>query len=255
MHYLKNTPVVLATCILACALVIIGLLAYFAIGNALGGTQTLAVTGSAERIVESDSAKWMFSITQNAAQNELREATKTMQEKVTQVIAFLKTKGITDAEIERSAIDIQNLCFSANDTNFDKFGNRVCSSGGSYALSARIIVNTNQAKAIADISQTVTDFALSQNITLSGSSVEYYYTKLADLRVTLLADATKNAEERANAIAKSTGERLGKLKSASMGVFQVTAKQSVDFSDYGSYDTSTYEKKVTAIVRASFEIR
>jgi len=42
------------------------------------------------------------------------------------------------------------------------------------------------------------------------------------------------------------------LKSADMGVFQVTAVNSVDVSDYGSYDTSAFEKQITAVVRRSF---
>ncbi|MBP6949164.1 MAG: SIMPL domain-containing protein, partial [Candidatus Pacebacteria bacterium] len=86
-------------------------------------------------------------------------------------------------------------------------------------------------------------------------SVDFFYTKLADLRVDLLSMASKNAKERADAIAKSTGDSIGGVKDASQGVFQVTQKNSTDVSDYGSYDTSTIEKKVTAIVRASFEVK
>jgi hypothetical protein len=40
-----------------------------------------------------------------------------------------------------------------------------------------------------------------------------------------------------------------------MGVFQVTAPNSIDISDYGTYDTSSVRKQITAIVRASFTIR
>jgi hypothetical protein len=40
-----------------------------------------------------------------------------------------------------------------------------------------------------------------------------------------------------------------------MGVFQITAVNSTEISDYGSYDTSSIDKKVTAIVRASYTIK
>jgi hypothetical protein len=87
------------------------------------------------------------------------------------------------------------------------------------------------------------------------NTVEYFYTKLSDLRVELLKEATKNAKERASAIAESTGSIIGRVRDASQGVFQVTGKNSIEVSDYGSYDTSAIEKKVTALVRASFEVR
>jgi hypothetical protein len=40
-----------------------------------------------------------------------------------------------------------------------------------------------------------------------------------------------------------------------MGVFQITAPYSTEVSDYGMYDTSTIDKQITAIVKASFEIK
>jgi hypothetical protein len=53
----------------------------------------------------------------------------------------------------------------------------------------------------------------------------------------------------------SIGAKVSKLTSLSSGVFQVTARNSVEVSDYGSYDTSTIAKKVTATVRADFSVR
>jgi len=40
-----------------------------------------------------------------------------------------------------------------------------------------------------------------------------------------------------------------------MGVFQVTSVNSTEISDYGYFDTSAIQKKVTAVVRASFSIK
>ena len=85
--------------------------------------------------------------------------------------------------------------------------------------------------------------------------MEYYYSKLADLKLTMLAAATQNAKDRASRIATSTGATLGPIQSASMGVFQVTAVNSTDISDYGAYDTTTIDKRVTAVVRSSFTVR
>jgi hypothetical protein len=85
--------------------------------------------------------------------------------------------------------------------------------------------------------------------------LEYYYNKLADLRLDLLTKATENAKERAQRIAQSTGAQINFLQSAATGVFQVTAKNSVDVSDYGVYDTTSIDKKITAVVKTSFSLK
>ncbi len=253
--YIKNTPVVAATIVASIAFIITGFIGMNGLQSIRAADKTLSVTGSAEKVVESDSAKWTFAITRSAATDELKDAVTKMQADIKKVNDILEIKGIAKTAIDRAATEIQNICFSSNDSNYDRSGNRICSGGGSYALSARITVNTDKAKEMGDISQQVTEYVLSQGITIGSPALEYYFNGLSDLRITLLGEATKNAQARAEQIVKSTGRQLGDLQSASMGVFQVTSKQSVDFSDYGSYDTSTYEKKVTAIVRTAFSLR
>lgn len=253
--YLKNTPVVFATLIGSVAFLLAVIFGFNGLESLRSLDKTISVTGSAEKIVESDSAKWSFTITRSAQTDELKEGNTVLQSDVKKVIDFLASKGIAGKSLERAPTETQVVCFNSTDSNYDRFGNRICASGGSYSLSSRIIVNTEMAKEIADISQQTTEYALSQNITIANSNVEFFYNKLTDLRVELLGAATENAKLRAEQIAKSTGKKLGSLQSASMGVFQVTSKQSVDFSDYGSYDTSTFEKKVTAIVRTAFSLK
>lgn len=253
--YLKNTPVVSATLIGSIAFLLAVIFGFNGLESLRSLDKTISVTGSAEKIVESDSAKWSFTITRSAQTDELKEGNIVLQSDVKKVIDFLASKGIAGKSLERAPTETQVVCFNSTDSNYDRFGNRICASGGSYSLSSRIIVNTEMAKEIADISQQTTEYALSQNITIANSNVEFFYNKLTDLRVELLGAATENAKLRAEQIAKSTGKKLGSLQSASMGVFQVTSRQSVDFSDYGSYDTSTFEKKVTAIVRTAFSLK
>jgi len=253
--YLKNTPLVAATIVGSFALLLAVILGFNGLQSLRSLDKTISVTGSADKIVESDSSKWSLTITRSVESDGLKEGNAALQTDVKKVIDFLATKGMSGKSIERAPTETQVVCFTSTDSNYDRFGNRICASGSSYALSSRIVVNTEMAKEIGDVSQQSTEYALSQGITVNNSSVEYYYNKLTDLRVELLGAATENAKLRAEQIAKSTGKKLGSLQSASMGVFQVTSKQSVDFSDYGSYDTSTFEKKVTAIVRTSFSLK
>ena len=71
----------------------------------------------------------------------------------------------------------------------------------------------------------------------------------------LIGKAVQDAKARAESIAKSTGQSVGALKSASSGVVQVMAPNSVDISDYGSYDTSTIDKQIMVTARATFFLK
>jgi uncharacterized protein len=90
---------------------------------------------------------------------------------------------------------------------------------------------------------------------LDSQPPQYLFTKLDDLKVDMIGEATKNAVERGRKIAQSTGRDVGVLRSAQVGVFQITPKNSTEVSDYGLYDTTAIEKKVTAVVNANFSIR
>ena len=93
------------------------------------------------------------------------------------------------------------------------------------------------------------------NLKNSGSSeVNRNMTKLAELKIQILREATMDAKKRAEEIASSSGNKIGVIRTAKMGVFQITPVNSYDVSDYGSNDTSSLEKKVNAVVKADFSI-
>jgi hypothetical protein len=81
------------------------------------------------------------------------------------------------------------------------------------------------------------------------------YTKLAELRPALSAEATKDAIDRAEAIVEITRDHLGSVRDAYSSPFLVTAPGSTEVSDYGIYDTSTREKEVTAVVNVTFAVK
>ncbi len=70
----------------------------------------------------------------------------------------------------------------------------------------------------------------------------------------MLAKATENAKQRAASMVQSTGNKIGSIRSARMGVFQITPVTSTDVSDWGENDTSSLDKKVMAVVGATFAI-
>ena len=90
---------------------------------------------------------------------------------------------------------------------------------------------------------------------LSLRQPEYFYSNLAELKIDLLKEATLDAKQRATSMLSATGANVGKVKQMKMGVFQITPPDSTDVSDYGMNDTSSIDKKITAVTNIVFNVK
>ena len=103
------------------------------------------------------------------------------------------------------------------------------------------------------ISRQVTEL-INSGIEFYSSSPEYYYTKLAELKIEMIAEATKDANTRAKKIAENAGSDIGALKNASMGVFQIVAQNSAEeYSWGGSFNTASKRKTASITVKLEYE--
>ena len=96
---------------------------------------------------------------------------------------------------------------------------------------------------------------VNQDINLTTGNIKYFVSNLDDIKVKMVGEATKNAQDRANSMVKATNGKIGPINSAKMGVFQIVPIDSTDVSDYGYNDTSSIEKKVVATVTATFTVK
>ena len=93
-----------------------------------------------------------------------------------------------------------------------------------------------------------------QGVPLTIQAPAYTYTKLPEKRVDMLAKATADARRRALAITREAGSGIGAITKADTGTFQITVPNSTEMSNYGSYDTSTIEKDITAVMGVTFRV-
>jgi hypothetical protein len=205
---------------------------------------TLSVTGSAKQSVTADMVKWNSSFTRTVLASNLKTGYTQMKNDETAVSKFLKDNGIVDAEITISPVSMQ-MQYNYNKTT---------STPDEYMLVQNVMIQSTDIEKIKSLSKNIQS-VIDQGVIFSAYSPEYYYTKLPEMRVSLLPEAMKDAQTRAESIAQSTGKKVGSLKSASMGVVQVLQPNSVDISDYGNYDTSTIDKEIMITVKASFSLR
>jgi uncharacterized protein len=202
---------------------------------------TLTVTGSSTKQVTSDHVKWVGIINHTAKIGSLKDGYTSMANDLVNIQAFLKGHNITSDQITISPIFM--------DQNYDQ----PQGAEKTYTLRQTVDVNSSDVVGVTEIAKNINPL-IEKGVIFSTQSLEYTYTKLSDERVALLSDAIKDAKARASKLADSSGKKVGQLKSASSGVVQVLSANSLDVSDYGSYDTSKVEKSIMLTVKASFTL-
>lgn len=208
------------------------------------GDQTITVTGSARKRITSDLVVWRSAISYQAP--TLSEAYRLLSEAVPRVKAYMVSKGIAENQITVSSISSQTL----HGRNSD--GIETSDITG-YTLRQELWVRSTEVEKIGQIAREATEL-INQGILLESMAPEYLYTKLGDLKIEMLAEAAKDAKRRAEQIAQSTDSSIGTVRTARMGVLQITAADSTDVSDSGMNDTSSLEKDITAVVNIGFAV-
>lgn len=96
---------------------------------------------------------------------------------------------------------------------------------------------------------------INSGVELSSNTIQYTYSGLPGLKQNLIENATKDARERAEKIVKTANGDLGKLKTASMGVFQITGQGSTEEDSYGGInDIYSKTKSARITVRLEYEL-
>lgn len=242
---------VLPSLFIALSIIIFGVFIYMSADSFSNKGNSITVNGTSERIVESDLAKWNILLTKKTNGTDSAEVDQTNKSLIKsrdQIFDYIKKSKVENANVSFSPISTSDICeLGSNGYSNCDIGVRA------YNQSMSITVESDNVAKISELSRNInSEFP---ELTLSNNSVEYYYNKLKDIRVEMLSEATVNAKERAESVAKAGSARVGAITSLSSGVFQVTQKNSTDISDYGSYDTSTIEKKITATVKVDFSIK
>ncbi len=243
MEMLRN-QFVPAACILSGALLlsaIVGSYTFYAVRSL---DNTLSVTGSAKVAATADIAKWTVRVSRSTDEAGLASATTKIQADTRAIAAFMKKEGIPEESIDVGPIT----------TSEDYSYNRDAYAPKRYLVNQQVRIESKDPQLVKEMSQRITTLT-AQGIVLDVGYPEYYVSNLPELRVSLMGEAIKDAKERAEAIASASGQSVGRLKSASSGVVQVLAPNSIDVSDYGSYDLQTIDKEVMLTARAVFFVR
>ena len=205
----------------------------------------ITVTGSAYEIVKSDSASWRVQVSTKAPTSV--EAYNKIMAQVPTVVEFLIQSGIKKEQI--SYLGINNYPTYKRDLK------------GNYTQDVafynydQVLKITSDEPELVDKVYLQIPSLIQKGITIQAYPPEYYYSDLNKKKAELLKAATADAKVRAEGMLKATNNRVGKISSVKMGVMQITPADSNEVSDWGINDSSTIDKKITAVANVIFSVR
>ncbi len=207
-------------------------------------SEVIKVTGSAEKNIVSDYMVWTSSFSRKDL--KMVDAFSKLKEDLVMVKEYLSNNGVKQEELIIYPVATEVLYKKTEKgTNTNEIEG--------YRLTQGLEIRSKDVTKTTDISRRSTEL-IEKGIEFMSYAPEYFYTKLPELKLEMLAEATSNAKKRAEQMAVSTSNKIGVMRSARMGVFQITPVNSYDVSDYGYNDTSSLEKKVNAVVNVEFSI-
>lgn len=227
-HYLWETL------LLSLGLAVLGLFVYFGM-NSLGNRErVVAVRGLAEREVKADRVIWP--VVYKTTGNDLPALYGQLNDVSAKIRAFLVENGIPATDISTGAPEIVDL--RADRYNTNRVADR-------YNVTLVTTVVTGKVDAARSLMSRMGEL-LKSGIAISandyGNQVQYEFNGLNAIKPAMIEEATHNARKAAEQFAKDSESELGKIKSASQGLFTV--------SDRDSY--TSYVKRVRVVTTVNF---
>jgi hypothetical protein len=223
--------------------------------------RTLEVKGSAKKTIASDTVAWEGRITARDA--DLVKAYDKLKADSDRVSAFIRAAGIADNEVTISAINTNKIyqreviptppapgSSSSNAAPTIVQSNKI----EMYVLTQSIRIESHNMEKVPTIARSATNL-IKEGVEIESGSPQYLYSKLSELKIDMLAEATKDATTRATQIVTNANGALGELVDARMGVMQINPKGVTDVSATGNNDVTSLEKDILAVVTVRFELK
>jgi len=204
----------------------------------------ITVKGYAEEKVVSDAGTWRGVITVRAG--DLQAGYRVLEADTARVLQLLKSTVGADAAVSSSPATTR--------PQFE-IGPGGVQTGriAGYELERTLEFNSSNVELIGQVAAGASAL-ISEGVNINSWPPQYFFNDLNAVKVRLIGAATRDAQLRAEQFAAGSGVTVGALRSASQGVFQITRPNSTETADYGSYDTSTVEKVVKAVVTVEYSV-
>lgn len=177
--------------------------------------RVVTVKGLSEKEVRADLAIWPIQI--SAVSNDLGELQRDLRNQTRILNDFFREQNFNDDEINIGSPNIQDVKANA-------YGGDMQYSQYRYIAKVDVTVRTADIAKLEDTEGKIGDI-IGKGIIIGSKNywqqIEYLYTKLNEIKPDMIEEATINAREAAEKFARDSGSKVGKIKTATQGLFSI----------------------------------
>jgi hypothetical protein len=212
----------------------------YLLGNGLvrakDADRSVTVRGLAERNVTADLAIW--TIAYSATATDLATAQASADQDSNAIRAFFRELGFPAEALQPTGVNVSQF----SDDGVTKF-----------TVRQRMTLRSNDIARAQNAVRRQFELVRRGVVLDEGSGIAYTFTKLNDVKPTMVAEATKDARASAEQFAKDSGTSVGTIKSATQGYFEINARDGDSGGGWGASDTPY--KKVRVVTTVDFYLR
>jgi uncharacterized protein len=203
---------------------------------------TIEITGSARVPIESNLVQWSLTV-DGSAMTPIAAAQRQRRQSAV-VVSFLRGAGIP-----ADAISAEVVHSETETKQIDKHHTKT-----TYHVYQDFDVSTAAIDRVEAAATRIGDL-LERGLAISADPLRYISTDIDKAKLDALRAAVSEAKRRAEILVGGLGGKLGRMRATSLGVYQITPRNSTEVSDYGVNDTSSRQKDVRAVVSARFAVK
>ncbi|MBR1784483.1 MAG: SIMPL domain-containing protein [Bacteroidales bacterium] len=170
---------------------------------------TVKVRGLCEKEVPADRVVWRISY--NEKDNSLADLRTTVRQYNDIIVGKLREAGFTDDEVKVANANYEDRYTYSYNTSQVPYR---------YQASQTVTVFTKNLDLVRKLQQTLETDLVNHNI-LASSWADYQYLGLNDIKPSMIAESLENARTAADEFAKNSHSKIGKMRTASQGYFEV----------------------------------
>ena len=205
----------------------------------------VTVKGLVERDVKADLALWTISYT--AAGPDVTSANGKLEQDQTAVLAFTARHGFSNDEVAVQPTTV-------SDAFANQYQNNRPDPAQRFVVKGAIQIRSVKVDQVRRASQDTGDL-VKQGVALGENypqAPQYFFTRLNDIRPSMLAEATRSARAVAEQFAADSRSRLGPIRRANQGVFEITSRDAAGGDRGASDDQGSLDKKVRLVTTVDY---
>jgi hypothetical protein len=234
----------IATVLLACSVAVAG----WFVGNGFVRGRTadrfVSVKGVSERDVQANMALWPLRFV--STDDNLARAQQKFDESKQAVVAFLAKHAIDATSVELQGFEVTDILANPY-RNEGTVASR-------YIISGTLMIRVEDPAVVQKASQDLGSLVQAGVVFSSqggyGGGPTYLFTRLNDFKPQMIAEATASAREAAAQFAQDSGSRLGPIRTASQGVFQILPRDRAP----GVMEESQINKTVRVVTTVEYAL-